>query len=112
VIRDKNKYRNPNFDSLSTYKSGNLVDFQFDLGGRVFPEGRLKCEGSAYGNVYASNLNSFNHFRDQGGGSEIDRKTFCSTQNENIHPIRSGATGLLLNSTQRMYGKNSIWCVV
>jgi hypothetical protein len=105
VMRDKNKYRDYRYDSLSTYKSGNLQDFQFDLGGRLFPEGRLKCQGNAYGNAYASNLNSFNHFRDQGGGSEIDRKTFSASQTETIHPRSGTGTGLKCNSTKRMYGK-------
>lgn len=104
VMRDKQKYRSYKYDSLSTYKSGNLSDYQFDLGGRLFPEGRLQCDGNKYGNAYASNLNSFNHFRDQGGGSEIERSTFNAAQNEPIWG-RDGAQGLTCNSTKRMYGK-------
>ena len=105
VMRDKNKYRSDQYDSLSTYKSCNLQDFQFDLGGRLFPEGRLQIAGGKYGNAYASNLNSFNHFRDHGGGSAIDRTTFNASQNEGTFSRGTGETAYLANSTKRMYGK-------
>jgi hypothetical protein len=104
-MRDKNKYRSDQYDSLSTYKSCNLQDFQFDLGGRLFPEGRLQIAGGKYGNAYASNLNSFNHFRDHGGGSAIDRTTFNASQNEGTFSRGTGETAYLANSTKRMYGK-------
>jgi hypothetical protein len=106
VMRDKNKYRSPEYDSLSTYKSCNLHDFQFDLGGRLFPEGRLQVAGGQYSNAYASNLNSFNHFRDHGGGSEIERSTFNAAQTDTLFTMKGGTTGgILANSTKRMYGK-------
>ena len=106
VMRDANKCRSSKYDSLSTYKSGNLMDYQFDLGGRLFPEGRLQVEGSKYSNAYASNLNSFNHFRDHGGGSDIDRSTFNAAQNSSLFSRDgTGTSSYKANSTKRMYGK-------
>ena len=80
VLRDKSRMRSQNFESLSEYKSGNLEEYQFDLGGRLFPEFPVALKNHGEASCYANNLNSFNHFRDQNGGSEVTRDHFaCST---------------------------------
>lgn len=81
VIRGKDKIRSPKHESLSNYKSGNLAQYQFDLGGRLFPEFPISLENHGEASCYANNLNSFNQFRDQNSGSEITRSTFSATHN-------------------------------
>ncbi len=106
VIRDKDKYRNEYCESLSTYKSGNLEEFQYDLGGRLFPEYKLRLDGARMGNAYANNLSSFNHFRDHGGGSAINPSNFTASQNEKVHkPESATGSSYTANPTKRMYGK-------
>jgi hypothetical protein len=84
VMRDKKRYRSSNHESLSCYKSGRLVDYQFDLGGRLFPEFPINVTNSGEGSCYANNLNSFNHFRDHNGGCELTRETFCPHNNSDL----------------------------
>ena len=92
VIRDKARYRSQNHESLSTYKSGRLVDYQFDLGGRLFPEFPINVKSAGEASCYANNLNSYNHFRDHNGGAEITRETFCPHLASSNHKIASGGT--------------------
>ena len=77
VIRDVERYRSGKFESLSRYKSGRIEEYQFDLGGRMFPEFPIRVTDSSEAVCYASNLNSYNHFRDHNGGSDITRETFA-----------------------------------
>ena len=81
VMRDADRYRSANFESLSQYKSGRIEQWQLDLGGRLFPEFPVDLKNTGEASNYASNLNSFNHFRDQNGGSEITRETFAPYNN-------------------------------
>ena len=76
IIRDKDTHRSNNHESLSTYKSGRLMEYYFDLGGRLFPENPINVLHNGQATAYANNCNSFNHFRDQQSGSQITRNTF------------------------------------
>ena len=76
IIRDKDTHRSHNHESLSTYKSGRIQEYYFDLGGRLFPENPINVANCGMAVAYANNCNSFNHFRDQQSGSQITRNTF------------------------------------
>ena len=77
VMRDLQRYRSSYFESLSEYKSGRVEQYQFDLGGRLFPEFPVDLKETGESSSYALNLNSYNHFRDHNGGSAITRETFA-----------------------------------
>jgi hypothetical protein len=92
VIRDKDRMRSKNHESLSEYKSGNLQQYQFDLGGRLFPEFPVSLTDHGEVSCYANNLNSFNHFRDQNGGAEVTRDHFQSSlQMDTVKPVTGGS---------------------
>ena len=76
IMRDKATYRSEKHESLSTYKSGRLMEYYFDLGGRLFPENPISVVNNGNAVSFANNCNSFNHFRDQQSGSQITRNTF------------------------------------
>ena len=98
VIRDKNEYRSPKCESLSTYKSGRLQDYQFDLGGRLFPEFKLDLQKVGQSSAYASALNSFNHFRDHNGGTAIRKETYAPFNNV----AKAKPTGAANNSVRNL----------
>jgi hypothetical protein len=52
ILRDKDKYQSPSHDSLSTYKSGNLEEIQWDMGGKLTPEFPLKLKDDGITNIY------------------------------------------------------------
>ena len=103
VLRDKDEYRSAKCESLSTYKSGRLTDYQFDLGGRLFPEFRMDVRNGGGSSAYASALNSFNHFRDHNGGTAVRKETFVP------HGVASGLVNVNTSTkeeeiTQRIWG--------
>lgn len=103
VIRDTQRYRSDKHESLSAYKSGRLLEYQFDLGGRLFPEFPINMNSAGEASAYANNLNSFNHFRDQNGGSEITRETFCPVNKGTLHTANSTYTNTA-ECTARFHG--------
>lgn len=103
VMRDKDRYRSANFESLSQYKSGRIQQWQLDLGGRLFPEFPVDLKNTGEAGNYATNLNSFNHFRDQNGGSEITRETFAPYNNSANLQYNSGYNNTS-EITARFYG--------
>lgn len=111
VIRDKEKYRSSHYDSLSTYKSGNLKEFFYDLGGKLYPEFPMKASGADNGGPaqsYANALNSWNHFRDHSCGSEITRDTYNGANDADITSKigDNNHTGsYAANVTRRLYGR-------
>ena len=80
IMRDKDTYRSHDHESLSTYKSGRVQEYYFDLGGRLFPENPINVANCGCAVAYANNCNSFNHFRDQQSGSQITRHTFGANE--------------------------------
>ena len=78
VLRDKDKYRSQEHDSLSTYKSGLLSEIQWDLGSKMYPEFPLKLAADGYTDLYSQNLQSFNMFRNLSLGSEVDDTNFVT----------------------------------
>ena len=80
ILRDKDKYQSPAYDSLSTYKSGNLEELQFDMGGKLVPEFPLKLKDDGITNMYSHNLQSWNMFRNLSLGCSVDDTNFASTE--------------------------------
>ena len=97
ILRDKNKYQSNLYDSLSTYKSGNLEEIQWDMGGKLTPEFPLKLKDDGITNMYSHNLQSWNMFRNLSLGCSVDDTNFASTEASGA-PKGNGAT----NSYQAM----------
>ena len=51
IIRGKDTYHSNYVDSLSTYKSGNLIDYQYNLGSKLYPEFKVNTSSSRWGCV-------------------------------------------------------------
>jgi hypothetical protein len=105
VLRSKGKYRSPLFDSLTTYKSGNLKEIQYNLGGREYPTFPLKLENNGFTQLYAQNLNSWNMFRNHALGSGIKDNTFASTETAAIALPTNGVTTASVHPLRRIYGR-------
>ena len=97
ILRDKGKYQSNLYDSLSTYKSGNLEEIQWDMGGKLTPEFPLKLKDDGITNMYSHNLQSWNMFRNLSLGCSVDDTNFASTEASGA-PKGNGAT----NSYQAM----------
>ena len=80
ILRDKGKYQHEEYDSLSTYKSGNLEEIQWDMGGKLTPEFPLKLKDDGITNMYSHNLQSWNMFRNLSLGCSVDDTNFASTE--------------------------------
>jgi hypothetical protein len=80
ILRDKAKYQHEKYDSLSTYKSGNLEEIQWDMGGKLTPEFPLKLKDDGITNMYSHNLQSWNMFRNLSLGCSVDDTNFASTE--------------------------------
>ena len=102
VLRSKDKYQSPMHDSLTTYKSGNLSEIQWDLGGRLTPEMPMKLANDGVTSVYTHNLNSFNQFRNLALGSGTDDTNFWST--ESARPQGNIAGSYTALPVRRVYG--------
>lgn len=63
--------------SLTEYAGANISTYQFDLGGRLFPEFKNKCEDNC-ARVYAESLKSFNKFRDVSGSTTTSTNSYSS----------------------------------
>ena len=105
VLRSKLKYRSPEHDSLTTYKSGNLKEIQYNLGGREYPTFPLKLENNGFTQLYAQNLNSWNMFRNHALGSGIKDDTFASTETTAIPYPRNAVATATIQPLRRIYGR-------
>jgi hypothetical protein len=104
VLRSKSKYRNAACDSLTTYKSGNLKEIQYNLGGREFPTFPLKLDNNGITQLYAQNLNSWNMFRNHSLGSGITDETFSSTETTSVALPANTITTATIQPLRRVYG--------
>ena len=84
VLRSQHKYNSASYDSLSTYKSGNLEEVQFDLGGQLYPTQPLKLKDDGVTSMYTHNLQSYNMFRNHNLGSKVDDRNFWSTEASSV----------------------------
>jgi len=103
VLRSKNTYNSEKYDSLSTYKSGNVKEVQWDMGSKLFPEFPLKLDNDGVVNLYSHNLHSFNMWRNHALGSSVDDKSFMSTE----PTTRAGGlhgTAFQATPVRRVYG--------
>ena len=66
---------------LTTYAGACINTYQFDLGGRLFPEFRNNCEDNC-ARVYSESLKSFNKFRDVSGSTKTSTHTYSSNTHE------------------------------
>ena len=105
VLRSKNTYRSALHDSLTTYKSGNLKEIQYNLGGREYPTFPLKLENNGFTQLYAQNLNSWNMFRNHALGSGIKDNTFASTETTAIPYPRNAVATATIQPLRRIYGR-------
>lgn len=96
VMRDQAKYRSSVYESLSNYKSGKIQNYQFDLGGRLFPEFPVSILNNGGAQAWATNCNSFNHFRDQSTGTSITPDTFSPEGTNTVHKA-AGKSNTLVN---------------
>ena len=103
VMRDTSKYRSTNYESLSNYKSGKIQQYQFDLGGRLFPEFPVSILNNGSAVAWASNCNSFNHFRDQSTGTSVTKDTF-SPEGTNAVLSASGITSFNMPIVESYWG--------
>ena len=108
VLRSKSKYQSAEHDSLTTYKSGNLNELQWTLGGREFPEAPIKLSNDGVSQLYAHNLNAFNMFRNHALGSSISEEHFNTTEST-VEPRGNitGASSYKALPIHRVYGT---WC--
>jgi hypothetical protein len=65
---------------LSCYKSGNVKEVQWDMGSKLYPEFPLKLENDGVINLYSSNLQSYNMWRNHALGSSVDDTNFWTTE--------------------------------
>ena len=104
ILRDKSKYQSPSHDSLSTYKSGNLEEIQWDMGGKLTPEFPLKLKDDGITNMYSHNLQAWNMFRNLSLGCSVDDTNFASTEASGV-PNGNGATNSYrAMPVRRVYG--------
>jgi hypothetical protein len=103
VLRSKNKHQSDKHDSLSTYKSGNIEEVQWDMGSKLFPEFPLKMPNDGVIDLYSNNLQSFNMWRNHALGSSVDDKNFMTfeptTRAGGLHGTAFSATPV-----RRVYG--------
>ena len=62
---------------LTKYAGACIRNYQFDLGGRLFPEFRNNCEDNC-ARVYSESLKSFNKFRDVSGSTKTSTHSYSS----------------------------------
>ena len=101
VLRSKDKYNSPLYDSLSTYKSGNLEEVMWDLGGQLYPTQPLKLKDDGVTSLYSHNLQSWNMFRNHALGCQVDDTNFWSSEaTQQSH----GVTKFKALPVRRVYG--------
>ena len=105
VLRDKDSVQNQTVDSLSTYKSGNLEEVQWNLGGREMPEAPIKLKNDGITTLYTNNLNAMNMFRNYSLGSGISDETFASTEPGAVPLGVNSASGYQALPIKRVYGR-------
>lgn len=105
VLRSKDDVQNLAVDSLSTYKSGNLEEVQWNLGGRELPEAPIKLKHDGITTLYTNNLNAMNMFRNYSLGSGISDETFASTEPGAVPLGVNSASGYQALPIKRIYGR-------
>ena len=105
VLRSKDKYSNANYDSLSTYKSGNLVEVMWDLGGQLYPTQPLKLKDDGVTSLYTHNLQSFNYFRNHNLGCQVNDRNFWSSEASASNQVPTGSASVYKAlPIRRVYG--------
>jgi hypothetical protein len=103
ILRDRAVVDSASHDSLSTYKSGNLEELQFDLGGHLTPTQSIKLKADGVTGLYQHNLQAWNMNRNQAIGSKVDQNNFHSTE-AGAPPIGNAAGSYQALPTSRVYG--------
>ena len=105
VLRSKDKYSNANYDSLSTYKSGNLEEVMWDLGGQLYPTQPLKLKDDGVTSLYTHNLQSFNYFRNHNLGCQVNDRNFWSSEASTANQVPTGSASVYKAlPIRRVYG--------
>lgn len=105
ILRSKRVITSTDEDSLSTYKSGNLQECQWDLGGQLYPQFPLKLKDDACTNVYSHNLLSWNQFRNHALSTSVDETNFASSEASKVPVGSYSATdGYKALPIRRVYG--------
>ena len=105
ILRSKRVITSTEEDSLSTYKSGNLEEIQWDLGGQLYPQFPLKLKDDACTNVYSHNLLAWNQFRNHALSTSVDETNFASSEPSKVPVGSYSATdGYKALPIRRIYG--------
>ena len=105
ILRSKDKYNSAKYDSLSCYKSGNVKEVQWDMGSKLYPEFPLKLENDGVINLYSSNLQSFNMWRNHALGSSVDDTNFWTTEaSSHAKGGSTATTAFRAAPVRRVYG--------
>jgi hypothetical protein len=104
IFRDKAKYQSDKHDSLSIYKSGNLEEIQWDMGGKLTPEFPLKLKDEGTTNMYSHNLQSWNMFRNLSLGCSVDDTNVASTEASGAPKNNDSTTSYKAMPVRRVYG--------
>lgn len=105
VLRSKDKYSNAEYDSLSTYKSGNLEEVMWDLGGQLYPTQPLKLKDDGVTSLYTHNLQSFNYFRNHNLGCQVNDRNFWSSEASASNQVPTGSASVYKAlPIRRVYG--------
>ena len=104
VLRSYEKYNSDKHDSLSTYKSGNLEEVMWDLGGQLYPTQPLKLKDDGVTSMYTHNLQSFNMFRNHSLGCKVDDRNFWSAESSSA-PRGSATSTYTALPVRRVYGR-------
>jgi hypothetical protein len=105
ILRSKDKYQSPEYDSLSEYKSGNVREVQWDMGSKLFPEYPMKLDNDGVVDLYSHNLTSYNMFRNHALGSSVDDTNFWTTEASSFAKgYTSGSGAHKATPVRRVYG--------
>ena len=102
ILRDAQKYQSREHDSLSEYKSGNISEYQCDLGGRLFPEMPIKLKDDGITQLFSHSLQAWNMFRNIALDTQIGDTNFASTEGRVPNGNPTGSYTAL--PVRRVYG--------
>jgi len=105
VLRSHKKYQSEEYDSLSTYKSGNLKSVQWQLGSQLYPKAPIQLEDDGVTSLYSHNLLSLNMFRNHNLGANWDDTNFHSTELVNKTQAGGFTTSYKALPVRRLYGR-------
>ena len=103
VLRSKDKYNSADHDSLTTYKSGNLEEVMWDLGGVLYPTQPLRLKDDGCTSMYTHNLQAWNMHRNHALSCKVDDTNFWSTEATNA-PLGSSVSTYKALPVRRVYG--------